>query len=576
MSFQLQRGQNVSLSRLAAMQRVAVGLGWDAQTRGGPDFNLDSSAFMLDANGRVPSDAHFIFFNNLTSPDGAVQHQGNNMTGRGTGDDEVVTVNLPYVAPNIQKIVFTITIYDAETRRQNFGMVNNAFIRLVNLADGEEVVRYNLNERFANETAMVFGELYRHQSDWKFRAVGQGFAGGLAAMANTFGVSTDDAPPAAAPIPVPYPQPSLYAQPQQQQPYPQQQQPYPQQQQPYPQQQQPYPQQQQPYPQQQQPYPQQQQPYPQQQPQQQQPYPFAPQQPTQYQQQQPYPFAPTPPTNYLPKTDNQIKVGMTGLRYQVLYPDAYSMLKVFLEAGQSIKAESDAMIAMSNSVDVEGKMDGGLFGGIGRMLAGENFFLQTLAARRGPGEVLLAQSSPGDIQSVELDGSRAYILQKDGFLAGTDSLQISAKVQNLMQGLFSGEGFFILRVSGRGTLFISSYGAIHPIDVPPGAEVVIDNNHLVAWPDGMQYKMEKASSGWISSFTSGEGLVCRFWGPGRVYIQSRNTAGFGSWVKQFLPAPAEAAASSANSAANSAANSTASGLSDAAQMLGNIGRMFGS
>jgi len=274
----------------------------------------------------------------------------------------------------------------------------------------------------------------------------------------------------------------------------------------------------------------------------------------------------------VPKADSPIKIGIKGLHYQLLYPDAFSTLKVYLEHGESIKAESDAMIAMSSTVDVEGKLEGGLLGGIGRMLAGEKFFLQTLAARRGPGEVMLAQSSPGDIQSVELDGSRAYILQKDGYLAGTDSLQVSAKVQNLMQGLFSGEGFFILKVSGRGTLFISSYGAIHPIDVPPGAEVVIDNNHLVAWPDGMQYKMEKASSGWISSFTSGEGMVCRFWGPGRVYIQSRNTAGFGSWVKQFLPAPTE----SATSTAASTASSTASNLSDAAQMLGNIGRMFGS
>ncbi len=225
----------------------------------------------------------------------------------------------------------------------------------------------------------------------------------------------------------------------------------------------------------------------------------------------------------------------SGLNYELLYPGAFTMLKVRLPQGERIKAESDAMVAMSSTVDVEGKMEGGIMGGIGRMFTGESFFFQQLVANRGPGEVLLAHAIPGDIKAIEMDGSRAYILQKDGFFAGSNSLEVSTKMQNLSQGLFSGEGFFVIKVSGRGTLFVSSYGAIHPIDVPAGGEVIIDNSHLVAWPDGMRYKIEKASSGWISSFTSGEGLVCRFYGPGLVLIQTRNPKGFGSWIKQFIP-----------------------------------------
>lgn len=225
----------------------------------------------------------------------------------------------------------------------------------------------------------------------------------------------------------------------------------------------------------------------------------------------------------------------SGLDYELLYPGAFTMLKVRLKANEIIKAEFDAMVSMSSTIDVEGKMEGGILGGLGRMLAGEKFFFQTLTAKRGPGEALLAHAIPGDIKALELDGSKPYILQKDGFFAGSDSLEISTKMQNLTKGLFSGEGFFIIRVSGTGTLFVSSYGAIHPIDIPAGEEVIIDNSHLVAWPDGMSYNIEKASSGWLSSLTSGEGLVCRFRGPGRVLIQTRNPGGFGSWIRQFIP-----------------------------------------
>jgi uncharacterized protein (TIGR00266 family) len=223
------------------------------------------------------------------------------------------------------------------------------------------------------------------------------------------------------------------------------------------------------------------------------------------------------------------------MRYELLYPGPNVMLKAHLDLGETLKAESGAMIAMSTTVDVEGKMEGGFLRSLGRALAGESFLFQTLAARRGPGEVLLAHEIPGEIYPLELDGRTGYLLQKDGFFAGTSQIEISTKVQNLTKGLFSGEGFFVLKATGMGTLFVSSYGAIHPLDLSDGEEVVIDNGHLVAWPDTVEYKIQKASSGWISSLTSGEGLVCKFRGPGRVLIQTRNPGSFGSWVRQYLP-----------------------------------------
>lgn len=223
------------------------------------------------------------------------------------------------------------------------------------------------------------------------------------------------------------------------------------------------------------------------------------------------------------------------MQYELVYPGAFTMLKVYLEQGESIKAEAGSMVAMSNTIDVEGKLEGGILGGLGRMLTGEEFFFQSLVANRGPGEALLAHPVPGDIQVLEMDGSYTYLLQKDGFLAGSDSLEVSTKMQNLAKGFFSGEGFFVVGVSGAGLLFMSSYGSVYPLDIPEGEEMVVDNAHLVGWPEAMDFNIEKASGGWFSSFTSGEGLVCRFRGPGRVFIQTRNPGGFGTWVRQFIP-----------------------------------------
>ncbi|NUU64310.1 TIGR00266 family protein [Paenibacillus agri] len=223
------------------------------------------------------------------------------------------------------------------------------------------------------------------------------------------------------------------------------------------------------------------------------------------------------------------------MKYEVVHEGAFAMLKVELDPGESVKAEMGAMVAMSPNVELRGTVDGGLMKGLGRMLSGEKFFFQELTATRGHSEVLLSPRSIGNVQAFELDGSYRLLVQKDGFLAGTQGIQVSTKMQNLTRGLFSGEGFFIVEISGRGTVFLSSFGAIHPIHLGPGEEMIIDNGHLVAWPDYMDYKIEKAASGWLNSITSGEAFVCRFRGEGVIFVQSRNPGSFGNWIKSFVP-----------------------------------------
>ncbi|MEU8567509.1 TerD family protein [Streptomyces pathocidini] len=190
MGVSLSKGGNVSLTKEAPnLTAVIVGLGWDARTTTGTDFDLDASALLTNAEGKVGSDGNFVFFNNLKSPDGSVEHTGDNLTGEGEGDDEQLKVNLAAVPQDVQKIVFPVSIYEAESRQQSFGQVRNAFIRVVNQADNNELARYDLSEDASTETAMVFGELYRNGAEWKFRAIGQGYASGLRGIAQDFGVN---------------------------------------------------------------------------------------------------------------------------------------------------------------------------------------------------------------------------------------------------------------------------------------------------------------------------------------------------------------------------------------------------
>lgn len=190
MGVSLSKGGNVSLSKTdPGMKNVLIGLGWDVRATDGQDYDLDASVFLLAENGKVRNDLDFIFYNNLRSADGSVEHTGDNRTGKGDGDDESIKIKLDKIPADVAKLVFVVTIHDAAVRRQNFGQIEGAFIRLVNDDTQIEVARYDLTEDASTETAMLFGELYRHNGEWKFRAVGQGYAGGLASVCAQYGIN---------------------------------------------------------------------------------------------------------------------------------------------------------------------------------------------------------------------------------------------------------------------------------------------------------------------------------------------------------------------------------------------------
>ena len=190
MAISLQKGGNVNLSKEApGLTSLKVALGWDIRATDGAAFDLDGAVFLLNSSGKVRSDGDFIFYNNLKSSDGSIVHSGDNTTGAGDGDDEFVTIDLTKVPADVDKIVLAVTIHDADTRRQNFGMVGKAFIRCLNANGEAEIARYDLSEDSSTETAMIFGELYRAGAEWKFRAMGQGYQGGLGPLARSFGVN---------------------------------------------------------------------------------------------------------------------------------------------------------------------------------------------------------------------------------------------------------------------------------------------------------------------------------------------------------------------------------------------------
>ena len=190
MPINLSKGQKVDLTKgNASLKHIMVGLGWDGNAfDSGADFDLDASAFMCGANGKCPTEKEFVFYGNLEHPSGAVKHQGDNLTGEGDGDDEQIFVDLKAIPESVDKIAFTVTIYEAQERRQNFGQVSNAYIRIVDEDTNQELIRYDLGEDFSIETAIVVGELYRHNGEWKFNAIGSGFQGGLAALCGHYGI----------------------------------------------------------------------------------------------------------------------------------------------------------------------------------------------------------------------------------------------------------------------------------------------------------------------------------------------------------------------------------------------------
>ena len=190
MALTLSKGQNLSLTKEApGLKKALVGLGWDPRATDGQEFDLDASAFLLGANGKARSSADFIFYNQMSSACRSANHTGDNRTGEGDGDDEQIQVDLSLVPADVQRIAITVTIHDADQRRQSFGQVSNAFVRIVNEETGAEVVRYDLSEDASTETAMIFAELYRHNGEWKFKAIGQGYAGGLKAMCDQYGIA---------------------------------------------------------------------------------------------------------------------------------------------------------------------------------------------------------------------------------------------------------------------------------------------------------------------------------------------------------------------------------------------------
>jgi tellurium resistance protein TerD len=190
MAISLSKGQKVDLTKgNPSLKKIMVGLGWDVNAfDSGADFDLDAAAFMVGANGKCPSEKDFVFYGNLVHPSEAVKHMGDNLTGAGEGDDEQIQVDLTKVPSNIERVAFTVTIYDADVRRQNFGQVSNAYIRIVDESTNTELIRYDLGEDFSIETAIVVGELYRHNGEWKFNAIGSGFQGGLAALCGHYGI----------------------------------------------------------------------------------------------------------------------------------------------------------------------------------------------------------------------------------------------------------------------------------------------------------------------------------------------------------------------------------------------------
>jgi tellurium resistance protein TerD len=190
MAISLQKGGNVNLSKEApGLNKMVIGLGWDTRATDGAAFDLDGAIFLLNTGGKVRSDADFVFYNNLKSTDGSIVHSGDNTTGAGEGDDETVTIDLTKVPADVDKIAICVTIHDADARKQNFGQVSKAFVRCVNATGNAEIARYDLSEDGSTEAAMIFGEVYRAGADWKFRAIGQGFKGGLGPLAKNYGVN---------------------------------------------------------------------------------------------------------------------------------------------------------------------------------------------------------------------------------------------------------------------------------------------------------------------------------------------------------------------------------------------------
>lgn len=225
------------------------------------------------------------------------------------------------------------------------------------------------------------------------------------------------------------------------------------------------------------------------------------------------------------------------MQYDIVHPGSNAMVVVQLANQEFVKCNAGTMVAMSHNIVIEAKADGGIGKALKRaVLGGEGFFFETLRAQDGPGEVMVAPAIPGDIKVLDLTQGQDYFLQGGTFVAALGEITIDTRMQKLSQGLFSGEGLFVLHVHGRGHVVASAFGGVYEVTIPAGRDYIIDNGHLVAWSGDTNYTIEKAAKGLWNTMTSGEGLVCRFKGPGKVWIQTRNPHEFGAWIRQFVPA----------------------------------------
>lgn len=224
------------------------------------------------------------------------------------------------------------------------------------------------------------------------------------------------------------------------------------------------------------------------------------------------------------------------MQFQIMHPGTNAVISARLDPGESIKAESGAMVVKTGHLEIKGHLWGGFFGAFKRsFLGGETFFFQEIKAKNDPGDVIIAPAVPGDLQVISVQEGEDFYVQNGCLLAAFEDIQLDTRAQKLTAGLFSGAGFFVLHVRGRGHFAVSAFGAIMEIPIAAGAKYVVDNGHIVAWSGDTSYKVVKAGTGWVSSFTSGEGLGCEFTGPGKVWIQTRNPKSFGAWIRKFVP-----------------------------------------
>jgi uncharacterized protein (TIGR00266 family) len=225
------------------------------------------------------------------------------------------------------------------------------------------------------------------------------------------------------------------------------------------------------------------------------------------------------------------------MRYELVYPGSNAMIAAQLEQGELIRAEAGTLVSRSERIEVRGLIWGGWGRAMKRsLLGGETFFFQTLTAAKGEGQVLIAPSVPGDIKILPMDRGQDYFVQAGCLLAAFDQVQLDTKAQKITAGLFSGAGFFVLHLKGRGAIAISAFGAVIEVSIAAGEKYVVNNSHLVAWSGDTSYTIVKGGQDWMSSFTSGAGLACQFIGPGKLWLQSRNPKAFGAWVRKYAPA----------------------------------------